>query len=329
MPRFLARLPVYRFELSAIILLSSVVLTLAIFGLTITGHSIRHTFNATLNVLPVTLLAGVFLHALYHIITQRTIKPYLHKIARVQWLVLWLRLWIACWIVSFGYFWLKVYIPLINSHSWDLTFWEIDGLLHLGHQPNLLLTELLQGTPWATWLDRWYQGWLYTVVFGMAFFAASDNDLLRRRVMHSCMLLWGLGVWVYLAFPAVGPVFIHDAIWNDLASDLPRTVNAQQLLWSNYQNLQQTHAPTEGIFHHTLGVAAMPSLHVAFHALFAFWAKRYMQLLLIPFVLMTLVTLVASVFTGWHYAVDGYIGILLAYLCYRLALWWEKPSITE
>ncbi len=67
-------------------------------------------------------------------------------------------------------------------------------------------------------------------------------------------------------------------------------------------------------FSPAFGVAAMPSLHVAAHWLFALWAKRYARRLFLPLVLATGLTFFGSLVTTWHYAVDGYAGLLIAWL---------------
>ena len=64
------------------------------------------------------------------------------------------------------------------------------------------------------------------------------------------------------------------------------------------------------------GISAMPSLHVALATLFAIIAwqcQRWLGALLAVF---ALVTQIGSVVLGWHYAVDGYAGALLAYGCW-------------
>jgi len=68
-----------------------------------------------------------------------------------------------------------------------------------------------------------------------------------------------------------------------------------------------------------LAVAALPSLHVGAHALFFFWFRRHQPRLAPLFALATGLTFLGSLATGWHYAVDGYAGILLAWGAVRLA----------
>ncbi len=68
----------------------------------------------------------------------------------------------------------------------------------------------------------------------------------------------------------------------------------------------------------------MPSLHVGGHWLVMLWSRRLARPLFMPAVVATFLTFLGSVVTGWHYAVDAYIGIALAQSAYWLALIFEK-----
>jgi membrane-associated phospholipid phosphatase len=68
----------------------------------------------------------------------------------------------------------------------------------------------------------------------------------------------------------------------------------------------------------------MPSLHVGGHWLLMLWARRLARPLFMPAVVGTFLTFLGSLVTGWHYAVDGYIGIVLAQTAYWLALFFER-----
>ena len=82
-------------------------------------------------------------------------------------------------------------------------------------------------------------------------------------------------------------------------------------------------------FNPTRGIAAMPSLHVGVHFFFFLWARRRARPLAMPFALATALTFAGSLLTGWHYAVDGYVGMLLAWLCYRIGRWREGEDPVE
>ena len=68
----------------------------------------------------------------------------------------------------------------------------------------------------------------------------------------------------------------------------------------------------------------MPSLHVGGHWLIMLWARRLARPLFVPAVVGTIFTFLGAIVTGWHYAVDSYIGIALAQGAYWLALFFER-----
>ena len=67
------------------------------------------------------------------------------------------------------------------------------------------------------------------------------------------------------------------------------------------------------------GISAMPSMHVAstvMMTLYAFSVSRIWGWVMTAF---TAVILVGSVQLGWHYAIDGYVSIVVALGCYWVA----------
>ena len=138
--------------------------------------------------------------------------------------------------------------------------------------------------------------------------------------MLSCVLLWGVGTWIYLSVPVLGPCYTQPELFAEVAQEMPAATGGQAVLWENYQKVLAGRSGRLGSFNPTRGIAALPSLHVGAHFLFALWARRYARPLWVPFLLGTLLTYLGSLVTGWHYAVDGYVGLALAYGAYRLSL---------
>jgi hypothetical protein len=67
------------------------------------------------------------------------------------------------------------------------------------------------------------------------------------------------------------------------------------------------------------GISAMPSLHNAFAVLFACVGFRYSRWAGLSLSAFAAVIWFASVHLGWHYAIDGIVGGILAVLVWRLA----------
>jgi hypothetical protein len=106
-------------------------------------------------------------------------------------------------------------------------------------------------------------------------------------------------------------------------AEMPRAIATQRALFAHYGKLLESRGGFLASFSPELGVAAMPSMHVAAHWLFALWARRYDRRLFVPLAVATALTFLGSLVTGWHYAVDGYAGLLLAWLAVAVADRWE------
>ena len=54
-----------------------------------------------------------------------------------------------------------------------------------------------------------------------------------------------------------------------------------------------------------LGVAAFPSMHVAFQTFVALWVRRFSPRVSLFFFLLLTATFLGSIVTGWHYLIDS------------------------
>ncbi len=293
--------------------------------------SIGSTFNYTVPpLIPVMgkfFVVGICLYLLYAILRRESAWTYLKTILDWRWLFLSLRLWLVFLVFTFSYFWLKVCVPLVNSRLWDQAFWRLDTLLHLGFSPSLFMVELVQGTVLAPSLDRWYGWWLLSMSISVAFFCSYPTQLARRQFLFSCVVLWSAGAWIYVGLPALGPIYAFSEVWQKILPQIPYADAGHHLLWGNYQRvLEGRESGLLRAFKPALGIAAMPSLHVGGHWLLMLWTRRLARPLFMPAVVATFLTFLGSLVTGWHYAVDGYIGIALAQGAYWLALFAERDS---
>lgn len=317
-------LGLYPFEICA---LASLVMAVAylrrIVGLRIGWRTVESTIYPMFQGLPFNLFLGIALVSLYTWLARRGLVAYWRQLLSPGWWLLWIRLWLACMLMGYVYFWIKVNVPLLNHRLWDSELWQLDALLHLEVSPSIFITQLCKGTLLLPFLDHWYSWWISTVIAAFSFFCAFAETRVRSPFMLSAILLWTAGAWLYLALPALGPIYVFPQPWAELEGALPLADAGQRVLWENYQIMLAGRSGQIYEFNPTRGVAALPSLHVGAHGLFALWAWRHVRVLFVPFLVATLLTFLGSILTGWHYAIDGYVGLILAWISYRIALRWD------
>jgi membrane-associated phospholipid phosphatase len=78
------------------------------------------------------------------------------------------------------------------------------------------------------------------------------------------------------------------------------------------------------------GISAMPSLHVATafsYVLLGFDVRRWLGILFAGFAAFIMI---GSVHLGWHYAIDGYVGILCTVLIWFAVGWLlDRPAVAR
>lgn len=219
----------------------------------------------------------------------------------------------SCW---------KYGMARVRPFSADASLSRLDVLIH-GGQPAWVMLQPWLGHPWITALiDITYEPvWFATVVFmvlAMAWSAPSEH---RTRFFVAFVLTWALlGTGLAYVLPSAGPCYYHLFVagadpYQGLLSYLQvvershdlTTLHIRTALW----NVESAGVSTVGA-----GIAAMPSMHVALPALFAWstWpSRRPLSLMLLAY---TALVMISSVHLGWHYAVDGYVALLST-----LAVW--------
>jgi hypothetical protein len=248
---------------------------------------------------------------------RNQLRAYLGAIRSAQWLADTLRLAIASALFVHAYGWIKLAIPLLNHRLFDQALWDLDAKLLAGHSPNEFFLTLFSAPPVLRAIDWSYANVFFaSLVIATAFFGSAPSRLLRVAFMNSNVLLWLAGAWLYVALPSLGPAYRFPDVWLPLAPLLDRTQTFQRLLMTNYQNVLRFARGIPGPVHILFGVAAFPSLHVAFQTLVFLWMRRVWRAGQIVFGVFVVAILIGSLVTGWHYLIDGIAGIALAALCY-------------
>jgi len=159
--------------------------------------------------------------------------------------------------------------------------------------------------------------------------SSDPESLLRRRCLVATVLLWLVaGILMKLVFWSAGPAYYGRTVggydpYARLMAYLATVDRAHQLtsamfqrgMWLSYVDRWDLSA---------IGIAAMPSLHVASVTLITCGAFAVRRWLGVSLTLFSLIIFVGSVSLGWHYAVDGYVGAAMALTC-----WWCAGRIVS
>jgi hypothetical protein len=179
-------------------------------------------------------------------------------------------------LTSWAYSWLKVALPLLRPDVlFDPVLFRIETALHLGVNPGRFLQGLFPYPVLWRALDVYYGAFIWTVMAGLAWFGAALSVRDRARFLAGFTFLWVFGAWFYLAVPSLGPCYVLKDDYTDVRAAMPGQSATMDLLFAHYGRIRSLHRHPEGFdISPYLGVAAMPSLHVAAQAFLMFFARR-------------------------------------------------------
>jgi len=235
---------------------------------------------------------------------------------------------------TFTYF--KAAIPLFHPFAWDVQLAAWDAALHGGHAAWEWLQPVI-GYPYATaFVTVCYHLWFF-VTYGVLVWQAVSlgRPRLRLQYLLTTLLLWALvGNLAATLLSSAGPVYFARvtglpdpfaplmAYLRQANEVVPvMSLQVQDMLWEAYSgNTTDIGA----------GISAMPSLHVATsfsYVLVGFAVRRWLGIVLAGF---AAVILIGSVHLGWHYAIDGYVGILCtAAIWFGVGWLLDRPAVAR
>lgn len=231
----------------------------------------------------------------------------------------------------------KSVIPEINPFTWDPVLANFDKGLHGGHVPWELLQSIL-GWPIVTHvIDIVYGLWFIVMMaFVVWFLFSANNDDLRKRFMISYVLCWTINGSVFaLVFSSVGPVFYSQAYpelvnpftalmsyLTEVSREYPSLVLLEKdMLWRLYQQSELSPAS---------GISAMPSMHVSVAMLICLISLQSKHVIAKIFGGTFLVLIgLGSVHLGWHYAIDGYLAIIVTLVVWKMTVYLShQPEVS-
>ena len=228
----------------------------------------------------------------------------------------------------------KTLFPLVNPFFLDFDLMELDRTLHFGFHPWEITHALFGSVFMTSVLDFLYQLW-FILLMAFTVWMVTNYKLgaVRTKFLVSYVLTWSLlGTLLAAILSAAGPCFYGDFVqgenvYGPLMERLNEISNIlkadggdvglyamlnQGLLWSFY---------TDDYIGLGSGITAMPSMHVSF-AMLLFLSVRELNRKAGYVALLYLVLIqIGSVHLGWHYALDGYVSIILTWVIWRFSGW--------
>jgi hypothetical protein len=216
----------------------------------------------------------------------------------------------------------------LYGYPWDARLAEIDRRLHFGRQPWQWIARLVERSGPIHFLDLSYMLW-FPMLFGFLLWAAWSADrALRRRALLAAVLVWVLcGNVAAIALSSAGPCYYDSVVTgaNPYAGLMMMldSFHHQHLLFARVNQIGLWNAMQSHTWLPFGGISAMPSVHVAMAVLVALvgWTRSATAGTLLT--IFAGLIMLGSVALGWHYAIDGYVGALMAYAIWRGARWCE------
>ncbi|CAN5170737.1 hypothetical protein BH18ACT9_BH18ACT9_13050 [soil metagenome] len=213
---------------------------------------------------------------------------------------------------------LKSYVPFVNRRLWDDALEKVDRILWLGNDPAELLHQLLGTGGAAHVLSFVYVAWIVLVPASLVVALVWSRYVRAGEWFVTAVAVdWVLGVATYFLVPSLGPVYADPGTFAELPQTWVSTLQAS-MIQERYDVLADPFA-TQAV----QTIAAFASLHVGICVTTCLIAEllrtpRWMRVSLWTFLGLTVV---ATVYLGWHYFADALGGAVIGALGVLVAAW--------
>jgi hypothetical protein len=264
-----------------------------------------------LDVLPRTLWASRFKPALMPDLVRQRVRHHWDR-ERIILVVLGL---ISFYITYVCYRNLKSFLPFImGEDKYDRELHLIDRALMFGHEPATILHTIFGTGVSAHFLSTIYLWFLPLVPLALAAWLVwSRNITFGYWFATSQCIAWTLGTASYYALPTLGPGFQYSYLYADLPDTGSRALMAA--LYNGRQGVLR-----DGAVGAVQSVAGFASLHVAITLLVALMVQYTLRnrILHVVFWCNFAITVVATLYFGWHYIADDLAGVVIALFSFWL-----------
>jgi membrane-associated phospholipid phosphatase len=207
----------------------------------------------------------------------------------------------------------KNLLPILaDGFRYDRLHADIDRFIHFGHDPWQFLYPLA-GNRTVLAVVEWNYSILWFVLCFVALFFVATSP--RANGIRSRYMLMFMFVWVFCGnvlaglFLSAGPAY-YGLVTGDTARFAEQMTFLsggqarafQEYLWQVYES---------GVAGFGSGISAFPSVHVGLITMNALFLAERCPKLALPAAAYTLLIIASSVYLGWHYAIDGYVSVVV------------------
>lgn len=227
----------------------------------------------------------------------------------------------------------KAFVKNWGGFYADPLLLQLETVLHFGQVPLAFIPDWMFQHRFIALVDEAYLSWFSVMYFfvGYALFAEKDMAQQKRFIWSSLILWFFAGVGAAMALSSCGPIFLeffHTQLaptYQPFVDKMIAIAREHKETYSFLKNRDLLYANTlKGDLLPQFSISAMPSLHVAIAWLNVLYARKINPWFAGATFAYFVVILFGSVFLLWHYAIDGYAGMILASL-----VWYGMGKIVK
>ncbi len=216
---------------------------------------------------------------------------------------------LLAWYVTYASFRnLKSFVPFVNDRLWDGWMADVDRVLWFGHDPAAVLHSWLGTDAAAHFLSFVYVAWIAFVPISLAVALVWSRDSRAAAwYVTAVAVAWALGVATYFLLPTLGPVYSEPQLFTGLSHTY--VTDLQATMMDERREVLTNPFTTTAV----QTIAAFASLHVGVSWVMCLMAEllRLPRLLRAFLWVFLALTVLSTVYLGWHFSVDALGGVLL------------------
>jgi cadmium resistance protein CadD (predicted permease) len=213
---------------------------------------------------------------------------------------------------------IKSYLPLVREDVlFDHDMLQLDHFLMFGNNPAPIMHAWLGTGITAEILATSYLGYLPLIPITLGLVLTwSKNASLGAWYATALSLNWVLGAASYYILPTLGPAFFQPSMFAELPDSGVSAL--QNSLFKNGVDFKAD--PTGSDIY---GIAGFASLHVSVVVTACLFFSRTGQRLAVRIAgwVFLALTVIATLYFGWHYIADDVAGALIGWMAVSLGAW--------